>query len=267
MTPSERRPPRFEGHRYPQIIPDPEEIEAGGLAPWSATSRRTDLSLDLVRSQLRDANRLLGVHVAPDQPEELELVADGEQTPITQRSAVLVALFEEAGESHVVLTRRSFAMRFHGGEISFPGGRSHGDETPTATALREAQEEIGLDPDTVTPYAWLSPIVTFASGSAIFPIVGLLGARPEFVIEPSEVDRAFSAPLSDLVAEGAFLEERWRRPLTRPGADEDGFFPLYFFKVPDDLIWGATARVLTELLCLVTGTPWPIHHGVTSHSR
>jgi 8-oxo-dGTP pyrophosphatase MutT (NUDIX family) len=267
MTPPERRPPRFEGHRYPQIIPDPGEIEAGSRAPWAATSLRRGLSLDLVRSQLRDAKRLLGTHLAPDQPEELGLVADGAPAPIAHRSAVLVALFEESGESHVVLTRRSFEMRSHRGEIAFPGGRSHEDETPTEAALREAQEEVGLDPTTVTPYAWLSPIATFASSSAIFPIVGLLETRPEFVIEPSEVDRAFSVPLSDLVAEGSFLEERWRRPLTRPGADADGFFPLYFFKVPEDLIWGATARVLTELLCLVTGAPWPIQHGLDAQSR
>jgi 8-oxo-dGTP pyrophosphatase MutT (NUDIX family) len=267
MMPPERRPPRFEGHRYPQIIPDPGEIEVGALAPWSDAPRRTNLSLELVRSRLRSANRLLGTHLPPDQPEELGLVADGVPTPIMHRSAVLVALFEESGESHVILTRRSFEMRSHRGEISFPGGRSHEGETPTETALREAQEEVGLDPHTVTPYAWLSPIATFASSSAIFPIVGFLHGRPELVIEPSEVDRAFSTTLSDLVADGVFLEERWRRPLTRAGADEDGFFPLHFFKVPDDLIWGATARVLTELLCLVTGVPWPIHHGVDTRSR
>jgi 8-oxo-dGTP pyrophosphatase MutT (NUDIX family) len=257
MTPPERRPPRFEGHRYPQIIPDPGEIEAGSLAPWSNTPRRTNLSLDLVVSRLRDAHRLLGTHLPPDQPEELGHVADGEPTPIMHRSAVLVALYEESGESHVILTRRSFEMRSHRGEIAFPGGRSHEGETPTQTALREAQEEVGLDPASVTPVAWLSPIATFASGSAIFPIVGLLASRPELVIDPSEVDRVFNVSLSDLVADGAFLEEQWRRPLLRPGADKDGFFPLYFFKVPDDLIWGATARVLTELLCLVTGAPWP----------
>ena len=125
MTPSERRPPRFDGHQYPQIIPDPGEIEVGGLAPWSGTSRRKDLSLEHVRAQLRDAHRLLGTDIAPDQPEELALVADGAPAPIRHRSAVLVALFEESGESHVVLTRRSFEMRSHRGEIAFPGGRGH----------------------------------------------------------------------------------------------------------------------------------------------
>jgi 8-oxo-dGTP pyrophosphatase MutT (NUDIX family) len=267
MTPFKGRPARFEGHRYPQIIPDPGEIEPGAPAPWMDSPERTNLSLDHVTERLSDAHRLLGVHDAPDQPEELGFVADDVPTLVTHRSAVLVALFEEAGESHVVLTRRSFAMRSHSGEIALPGGRCHEDETATETALREAQEEVGLDPASVTPFAWLTPIVTFASGSAIYPIVGRLPARPTLVIEPSEVDRAFTVALSDLVADGAFLEERWRRPILRPGADQDGFFPLYFFKVPDDLVWGATARMLTELLCLVTGSPWPIYGGLDGHSR
>jgi 8-oxo-dGTP pyrophosphatase MutT (NUDIX family) len=267
MTPPEERPSRFEGHCYPQTIPDPGEIRAGGEAPWARAATRTNLSLELVSARLSDAGRLLGVHIPPDQPEELGVVADDAPAPIMHRSAVLVALFEESGETHVVLTRRSFAMRSHRGEIALPGGRSQDDETPTATALRETQEEVGLDPEAVTPFAWLSPIATFASGSTIFPIVGLLPTRPEFVIEPSEVDRAFTVPLTDLVADGAFLEEQWRRPLLLPRVDEDGFFPLYFFKVPDDLIWGATARVLTELLCLVTGTPWPVHPGGNDQSR
>ena len=251
MTPPEARPPRFEGHRYPQVIPEPEEILAGGPPPWDSVANRTDLTLDLVTSRLRDAHRLLGSDAPPDWP--IELVADDVPAPVVQRSAVLVALFEEEGESHVVLTRRSFTMRAHRGEISFPGGRSHDGETPTETALREAHEEIGLDPSAVTPVAWLTPIATFATGSAVFPIVGTLLERPTYVIQPSEVDRAFSVALSDLVVEGAFVEERWRRPEPRVGADAEGYFPLQFFRVPEDVIWGATARVLNELLSVVLG--------------
>ncbi len=77
------------------------------------------------------------------------------------------------------------------------------------------------------------------------------------VIDPGEVDRAFTVSLAELAGDGAFLEERWRRNVSRPGSDEDGFFPIYFFRVPGDLIWGATARVLTELLCIATGVAWP----------
>jgi hypothetical protein len=83
--------------------------------------------------------------------------------------------------------------------------------------------------------------------------VGTLEGRPELTINPSEVDRAFTVALSDLVDEGAFIEERWRRPILRPGADEEGFYPLFFFKVPGDLLWGATAMVLAELLSIATG--------------
>jgi 8-oxo-dGTP pyrophosphatase MutT (NUDIX family) len=126
-----------------------------------------------------------------------------------------------------------------------------------ATALREAREEVGLDPAAVTPVGWLSPIVSFASESAIWPIVGTLAARPALVADPTEVDRVFTVALSDLAAEGAFVEERWRRGGRRPGADREGYFPVYFFKVPGDVIWGATARVLTELLCVALGVPWP----------
>jgi len=255
MTPSVGRPERFAGHEYPQIIPDPGDIKPGSPSPWSLLppSARSNLSLDLVKTRLSDARRLLATTSPPEQPIELVPVPDGPPAPVTDRAAVLLALFEEDGEAQIVLTRRSFEMRVHSGEIALPGGRSHEGETPVATALREAHEEVGLNPASVAPIAWLSPIATFGAGSSIWPIVGFLERRPEFTIDPSEVDRAFTVALSDLVAEGAFVEERWRRPILRPGADEDGYFPLHFFKVPGDLVWGATARMLTELLSLVTG--------------
>jgi 8-oxo-dGTP pyrophosphatase MutT (NUDIX family) len=265
MTPPEARIPRFDGHRYPQIIPDPGEILPGGPAPWADVASRGDLTLEVVLSRLDRAGRQLGASNPPSWPREL--VADDVPAPVTQRSAVLVGLFEEDGDTHVILTRRSFSMRTHRGEVSFPGGRSHDGETPTQTALREAHEEIGLDTARATPVSWLSPIATFASGSAIFPIVAALESRPVFVIDPIEVDRAFSVALSDLAAEGAFLEERWRRPPSRPGADAQAYFPLHFFRVPDDLVWGATARILTELLCLALGVPVPAPDDSAAQTR
>jgi 8-oxo-dGTP pyrophosphatase MutT (NUDIX family) len=255
MSPSVGRPERFAGHQYPQIIPAPEEIRPGSPPPWSLLPRsaRTNLTLDLVRARLSDARRLLATSSPPELPHDLVPVADAPPTDTALRSAVLAALFEEGGETQIVLTRRSFEMRVHRGEIALPGGRSHEGETAVETALREAHEEVGLDPAVVTPFAWLQPIAAFAAGSSIWPIVGMLERRPELTIDPSEVDRVFTVALSDLVAEGAFVEERWRRSTLRPGADEDGYYPLHFFKVPGDLVWGATARVLTELLSIVTG--------------
>jgi len=261
MAPDRTRPARFEGHEYPQTLPEPDDIQAGALAPWSTltTSERTGLSLQLVESRLKDALRHLDNSVIPGDPGDpgALAVADIEGQPIARRSAVLVALFEEAGETHLVLTRRSFSMREHAGEIALPGGRSDAGETPTETALREALEEVGIDESTVRVVGWLSPIVTLALGSAIWPVIGFLNERPTMVTDAAEVERAFTVPLADLLADGAFLEERWRRELARPGSDADNYFPIYFFRVPGDLIWGATARVLTELLCVVTGVEWP----------
>ncbi|HVA52667.1 MAG TPA: NUDIX domain-containing protein [Acidimicrobiales bacterium] len=259
MTPNGERPERFVGHRYPQVIPDPDDVMPGALAPWSAlpASARSGITLRTVTERLGRERRLLADHPFPDEPEELTFVADASPAPATSRSAVLVALFEEEGETSVVLTRRALSMRNHGGEIALPGGRSEDGETPVETALREAKEEIGLDPLTVTPLAWLSPLVSFASASSIWPVVGLLSGRPNFTVDPVEVDRAFSVSLADLVADDAFVEERWRRALLRPGADDDGYFPIHFYKVPGDVVWGATARVLSELLSLITGAPWP----------
>jgi 8-oxo-dGTP pyrophosphatase MutT (NUDIX family) len=264
MTPEGERPERFVGHQYPQAIPDPDEVGPGAPAPWSqlAVSSRSGMTISKVESSLRRENRLLAIHPLPDEPAELSFFVDASPVPATRRSAVLVALFEEEGEANVILTRRALSLRHHGGEIALPGGRCEGEETPVETALREAEEEVGLNAATISPLAWLSPIVSFASSSSIWPIVGLLPGRPALTIDLREVDRAFTVALSDLASDGAFVEERWRRNLLRPGADEDGYFPIQFFKVPGDVIWGATARVLTELLCLVTGVPWPGEHGL-----
>ena len=84
-------------------------------------------------------------------------------------------------------------------------------------------------------------------------MVATVEGQSEWRAQPGEVDRVFSVALADLLADGAFVEERWRRSDPRPGADDDGFFPIYFFRVPGDLIWGATARVLVELLAIATG--------------
>lgn len=254
MSTSSDRPERFAGHRFPQVIPEPDHVAPGNPAPWAslAAPSRTGLSLERVVAGLVKAHQTLD-DPAPEEPAELSVVADDWPEVVTRRSSVLVALFEEDGESQVILTRRARSLRAHRGEIALPGGRSEDGESPVTTALREAQEEVGLAPASVRPVGWLSPLVTFASSSSIWPVVGILAARPDLRTDPREVERAFTVPLKDLVADGAFLEERWRRGVARPGADDDGYFPIHFFRVPGDVIWGATARVLTELLCIATG--------------
>jgi 8-oxo-dGTP pyrophosphatase MutT (NUDIX family) len=155
---------------------------------------------------------------------------------------VLVALFEEDGEARVVLTRRSAQLRSHSGQVSFPGGRIDDGEDVVSAALREAHEEIGLLPDSVRPVGFLSQAFAFSSGAPITPVVGVLGSRPRLIPSPAEVERVFDASLADL--SGACREERWSEP-GRPA------FSMYFFDVEGETIWGATARMLVDLLTTV----------------
>lgn len=162
-------------------------------------------------------------------------------------SAVLVALFDEAGEARVVLTRRASTLRSHTGEVSFPGGRVDDGESPLAAALREATEEIGLDPAHVDIVGSLTALRTISSPSSITPFVGVLAARPVLTPNPEEVELIFDVALADLLADGVFREERWDIPNGPPDR------AIYFFELDHDLVWGATARILFELLVAVTG--------------
>jgi 8-oxo-dGTP pyrophosphatase MutT (NUDIX family) len=165
-----------------------------------------------------------------------------------RQAAVLAALFEEAGEARVILTRRAAHLRSHTGEVSFPGGRlDEGDEDALAAALRESTEEVGLDPAMVEIIGELSPLATVGSRAAITPFVGVLPTRPTLTPNPAEVELAFDVALAELMRDGVFSEERWRW-----AGQEDR--PMYFFDLPDDTIWGATARMLYELLELVALT-------------
>jgi 8-oxo-dGTP pyrophosphatase MutT (NUDIX family) len=169
-------------------------------------------------------------------------------------AAVLVALLGHDGETRVVLTRRAAHLRTHTGEVSFPGGRLDPGETAEAGALREATEEVGLDAAAVEVVGRLTPLATFSSGATITPVVGILSGTPALVANPSEVEHVFEVSLAELAADGVFREERWivpGRPLPFADSGEDGSFPVSFFELPHDTVWGATARMLVELLRLV----------------
>lgn len=165
---------------------------------------------------------------------------------VVRESAVLAPLFEESGEAHVVLTRRASTLRAHRSEVCFPGGRVDPDETLAGAALREAWEEVGLDPLGVDIIGSLTPLTTMSSGALIHPFVGLLDARPVLAANPAEVELVFDVTLADLLAEGVHHSELW--------GVEGGARELHFFELPHDIVWGATARMLCELLDLVTAT-------------
>ena len=182
-------------------------------------------------------------------PEVADSVLDDRLPMVDARpAAVLCALFEEDGDTWVVLTRRSTRMRSHTGEVSFPGGRLDTGETPVDAALREAHEEVGIDPAGVEVIGELSSLATMSSRAAIRPFVGVLAARPHLRPNPAEVDRAFTVPLSALMVPGVYHEERWEFP-------GGGHRAIHFFDVPGDTVWGATAKMLRDLLDRVFPAP------------
>jgi 8-oxo-dGTP pyrophosphatase MutT (NUDIX family) len=154
-------------------------------------------------------------------------------------AAVLVPLFVHDDGVHAVFTRRRDDLRRHAGEISFPGGRADPEDADlTATALRESHEEIGLDPRDVELVGALQPTPTIATGYAVYPFVGLIEPGHEYELSPREVDQVLELRLDDLRA--GYRRER----LLRRGIP----FRTDVYVVDDHLIWGATARILGDLL-------------------
>jgi 8-oxo-dGTP pyrophosphatase MutT (NUDIX family) len=154
-------------------------------------------------------------------------------------SAVLAPLYlGEGGRLHAVFTRRRDDLKRHAGEISFPGGRRDEGETLVQTALREAHEEVGLPPDAVDVLGALGPTPTFVSNYAIYPFVGLIEPGFEWVIGETEVAEVLELPLETLRA--VYAERR----LVRRGIP----FRTPTYEVEGHLIWGATGRILQDLL-------------------
>ena len=154
-------------------------------------------------------------------------------------AAVLVGLVEREEGLSVILTRRADTLRRHTGQIAFPGGRSDPGETPWATALREAQEEIGLDPALVSLAGLSTPYQT-GTGFHITPVVGFIAPGFELIANTDEVADIFETPFGFLM-DPANHEQHQR---TTPAGDERRFYAMTW---EDRFIWGATAGMLRAL--------------------
>ena len=168
-------------------------------------------------------------------PEEAEAMDAHGQT----EAAVLVPMFGYPDRPGLVFTERRHDLRRHAGEISFPGGRQdHPDEPLLETALREADEEIGLAKTGVEIVGALPPIGTFVTSFKVHPFVGLIGDDLEFTPSPAEVETVLAFTIDEL-RKGFAMRRLVRRgvPIRTPTYLMDGH-----------LIWGATARILAELL-------------------
>lgn len=204
----------------------------GAPAPWlrlPAAARRPSLD---------DVRRTGAGLPAPRRP-----LGD---VPGMQGAAVLMPFFEEDGLARVILTKRPETMPSHRGDVAFPGGKfTPGvDRGLLDTALREAEEEIGLSRHAVEVIGELDTLSTVTTRFLVAPFVGVLAARPELSPDPREVERIFDVALADLLADGVHREEHWGMgSISRP---------VHFFEVGDETVWGVTARILAEFLTLLT---------------
>lgn len=211
-----------------QVIPRPAEWRPGPAPPWSSST------LPPTSDALAATAPPTGRPLAP-------------AFPGARPSAVLIALADGDRGPEVLLTRRSMDLSHHKGEISFPGGRLDPGETPLEAALREAHEEVGLEPGAVAPRGELTHLNTIVSRSYIVPIVATVDEPLELAPASPEVDRVLWVPLATLADPDRYRSERWGRPPT------DRL--IHFFELDDETVWGATAHLLTALLTTPTPSP------------
>ena len=166
--------------------------------------------------------------------------------PGTPRAAgVLLPLYARAAQPYLLFTRRAPTLSAHSGEISFPGGsRDATDPTLTSVALREAYEELHIAPERVAVLGQLAPVFTVVSNFLITPVVGWLGEGP-IAVEPNpgEVAEVIEAPLAALADPAIYHMELWARNGQQ--------VPVYFYDLGAHRIWGATGRILHQLLALL----------------
>ncbi|HTW98534.1 MAG TPA: CoA pyrophosphatase [Acidimicrobiales bacterium] len=202
--------------QYHQVVPRPSGAERLGAPSWAGAAPSFEQLASFVAS-LPPA--------AADQAD----------------ASVLVPVYAGPGGPVVVLIRRSRLLADDPGHVAFPGGRIEAGESAKDAALREAGEEVGLERAAITALASLG--VFWRRNRWVAAFVALIPAPPHLVAERNEVDALLEVPLAELVAADACWEERW------------GDRPMFFFARPataaggpGDLVWGLTARILSELL-------------------
>jgi 8-oxo-dGTP pyrophosphatase MutT (NUDIX family) len=167
----------------------------------------------------------------------------GHYPPDSRTAAGLILLYPRDNDVAVPLTVRASSLARHAGQISLPGGATDPGETLSQAALREASEEIGVEPSTVRVLGELTPVHVLVSGFTLHPIVGVTDQRPDFVAAPGEVDEILEVSLDHL------------RDASRIGRDtrvREGVAVEYpYFDLLGHQVWGATAMILGEFICLL----------------
>lgn len=166
-------------------------------------------------------------------------------SPLFREAAVLVLVYERDGAARFPLTLRTETTKNHRGQVSLPGGAREEGETLGQTALREASEEIGVDPSLVELLGALSPLDVPVSAFRIQPFVGVCASPPRFRAQRDEVARIFEATLETFLGEAAVGVET--RQLGRVAAR------VPFYDLGGEKVWGATAMILAEFRALLLG--------------
>ncbi|MGK2954759.1 MAG: NUDIX hydrolase [Solirubrobacterales bacterium] len=165
--------------------------------------------------------------------------AGGIQTPGNREAAVLIPIIDWPGDPRLIFTERNADLNKHAGEISFPGGMSDdGDPNLEWTALRETHEEVSISPDRVEVLGALAPVGTFVTSYRIQPFVGLVSGDEPLIPNPAEVASILNFGIDELVDSYAM------RRLVRRGVP----IRTPTFEMDRVMIWGATARILTDFL-------------------
>jgi 8-oxo-dGTP pyrophosphatase MutT (NUDIX family) len=161
--------------------------------------------------------------------------------PDFRQAAVLLPLYQSEVGPHLILTKRTEDVPTHKGQIAFPGGGfEEGDGDLLATALRETQEEIGLEPGAVEIIGSLDDTVTVTSRHVVRPFVGFVPHPYSYRLDPFEIERLIHLPILPLLSGAPFREEIWER---------DGQpVVVYFYEYDGDTIWGLTARILKQFM-------------------
>ena len=158
-------------------------------------------------------------------------------------AAALLLIYPREEGIAIALTVRASGLARHAGQISLPGGEADPGETLAETALREASEEIGIDPSAVRVLGELTPVHVLVSGFTLHPVVGVTDARPDFIASPDEVEEVIEVSLDDL-RDASRIRKGTR---IREGMAVE--FP--YFDLAGHQVWGATAMVLGEFVCLL----------------
>jgi 8-oxo-dGTP pyrophosphatase MutT (NUDIX family) len=163
--------------------------------------------------------------------------------PDMREAAALLLLYPYDDAWHVPLTVRGSQLRHHTGQVSMPGGRIDDRESVEQAALREAYEEVGIDPSLVEVVGQLTPLPIVASRHLLHTVVGVASRRPAFLVAEHEVERLIEVPLARLQSPAIIGEER-----NVERAADLGPMIVPYFDLGDVRVWGATAMVLSEFL-------------------